>query len=61
MTLRLREEAPQYYNEPHDFYALSRWDDVARELPDWQTYRSGRGGTVMDVIKSGLEGPSCRS
>ena len=53
---RLREEAPVYYNEPHDFYALSRWDDVARELPNWQTYRSGRG-TVMDVIKSGLEVP----
>ena len=53
---RLREEAPLYYNEQHDFYALSRWDDVARELPNWQTYRSGRG-TVMDVIKSGLEVP----
>ena len=56
MWRRLREEAPLYYNEPHDFYALSRWDDVARELPNWQTYRSGRG-TVMDVIKSGLEVP----
>jgi cytochrome P450 len=54
---RLREEAPLYYNEQHDFYALSRYDDVARELPNWQTYRSGRG-TTMDVIKSGLEVPS---
>ena len=27
---RLREEAPLYYNEPHDFYALSRFDDVER-------------------------------
>ena len=53
---RMREEAPLYYNERHDFYALSRWDDVARELPNWQTYRSGRG-TTMDVIKSGLEVP----
>ena len=52
----MREEAPLYYNERHDFYALSRWDDVARELPNWQTYRSGRG-TTMDVIKSGLEVP----
>ena len=25
---RMREEAPLYYNERHDFYALSRWDDV---------------------------------
>src|SRR5271156_6177899 len=53
---RLREEAPLYYNEKHDFYALSRYDDVARELPNFQTYRSGRG-TTMDVIKSGLEVP----
>ena len=29
---RLREEAPLYYNEPHDFYALSRFDDVERGL-----------------------------
>ena len=53
---RLREEAPLYYNEKHDFYALSRYEDVARELPNWQTYRSGRG-TTMDIIKSGLEVP----
>jgi len=53
---RLRDEAPLYYNEKHDFYALSRYEDVARELPNWQTYRSGRG-TTMDIIKSGLEVP----
>jgi cytochrome P450 len=53
---RLREEAPLYYNEKHDFYALSRYEDVARELPNWQVYRSGRG-TTMDVITSGLEVP----
>lgn len=53
---RMREEAPLYYNERHDFYALSRYDDVARELPNWQTYRSGRG-TTMDVITSGFDVP----
>lgn len=53
---RMREEAPLYYNEKYDFYALSRYEDVARELPNWQTYRSGRG-TTMDVIKSGIEVP----
>lgn len=53
---RMREEAPLYYNERHDFYALSRWDDVARELPNWQTYRSGRG-TTMDIIKIAPEVP----
>lgn len=53
---RLREEAPLYYNDKHDFYALSRYEDVARELPNWQTYRSGHG-TTMDIIKSGIEVP----
>ena len=27
---RLRDEAPVYYNEQHDFYALSRYDDEER-------------------------------
>ena len=27
---RLREEAPLYYNETHDFYAVSRFADVER-------------------------------
>jgi cytochrome P450 len=53
---RLREEAPLYYNEKYNFYALSRYDDVARELPNWETYRSGRG-TTMDIILSGIEVP----
>ncbi len=53
---RMRDEAPLYYNEKYDFYALSRYEDVARELPNWHTYRSGRG-TTMDVIKSGIEVP----
>jgi cytochrome P450 len=35
---------------------LSTYEDVARELPNWQTYRSGRG-TTMDVITSGIEVP----
>jgi cytochrome P450 len=53
---RLRDEAPLYYNEKYQFYALSRYEDVARELPNWDTYRSGRG-TTMDVITSGIELP----
>ncbi|RAV10364.1 cytochrome P450 [Mycolicibacterium sp. GF69] len=53
---RMRDEAPLYYNEKYDFYALSRYDDVAQGLHDWDTYRSGRG-TTMDVIMSGVEVP----
>jgi cytochrome P450 len=53
---RMRDEAALYYNEKYNFYALSRYEDVARELPNWATYRSGRG-TTMDIIMSGLEVP----
>jgi cytochrome P450 len=53
---RMRAEAPLYYNEKHNFYALSRYDDVARGLPDWETYRSGRG-TTADILFSGIEVP----
>jgi len=53
---RLRDEAPLYWNERYKFFALSRYDDVALALPDWQTYRSGRG-TIPEVIFSGMEIP----
>ena len=54
---RLRDEAPLYYNEKLDFWALSRYDDVADGLADWQTYRSGRG-SVLELIKANMEIPS---
>ena len=53
---RLREEAALYYNEPHDFYALSRFDDVERGLVDAETFISGRGG-VLEFIKANIEMP----
>lgn len=53
---RMRDEAPLYYNEKYNFYALSRYDDVAPELTNWNTYRSGRG-TTMDIIMSGVDIP----
>jgi cytochrome P450 len=53
---RMREEVPLYYNEKHNFYALSRYDDVAPALPDWQTYQSGRG-TTADILFAGIEVP----
>jgi ferredoxin len=31
---RLREQAPLYYNEQYDFYAVSRYEDVERGLLD---------------------------
>ena len=53
---RLREEAPLYYNELHDFYAVSRYDDVERGLVDRDTNISGRGG-ILELIKADIEMP----
>ena len=53
---RLREEAPLYYNEEHDFYAVSRFADVERGLKDHQTFISSKGG-ILELIKADLEMP----
>lgn len=53
---RLREEAPLYRNDEHDFFAVSRYDDVERGLLDWETYTSSRGG-ILELIKAGIELP----
>ena len=51
---RLREEAPLYYNEKYDFFALSRFDDVEKGLTDWRTYSSAKG-MLLEIIKAVLE------
>src|SRR6516165_6308129 len=56
MFRRLREEAPLYYNEQHDFYALSRFDDVDQALVDYQTFSSARGA-IVELIKANIEMP----
>ncbi len=53
---RLRDEAPLYRNDRYDFYALSRFDDVAQAFKDWRIYSSAKG-TVLEIIKSGLRVP----
>ena len=54
---RMRDEAPCYYNEKFDFFALSRFDDVERGLVDWETYRSGRG-SILELIRADFDVPS---
>src|SRR5271169_3895886 len=39
----MREEAPLYYDERGDFYALTRHEDVAAAFKDFETYSSARG------------------
>jgi len=53
---RLRDEAPLYYNEKYEFYAVSRYDDVERCLVEWQTYSSAKG-SVLEIIKAQMEMP----
>jgi cytochrome P450 len=53
---RLRDEAPIYYNERHDFYAVSRADDVERGLSERETFSSARSD-VLEFIKAGSEFP----
>jgi cytochrome P450 len=53
---RLREEAPLYYNEQYDFYALSRFVDVNKALVDHQTFSSARGA-IVELIKANIDLP----
>ena len=53
---RLRDEAPLYYNDKHDFYLVSRYDDVLRLLNYRKTFISGKGMQI-DIIKSGAVTP----
>jgi cytochrome P450 len=53
---RLREEAPVYYNDKHDFFAVSQFADVEKGLLDAQTYISGKGG-IIELIKADIEMP----
>lgn len=52
----LREEAPLYYNAEHDFYALSRYEDVNNALTDWETFSSSRGA-ILELIKANIAIP----
>ncbi|OBH89597.1 cytochrome P450 [Mycobacterium sp. E2733] len=53
---RLREEAPLSYNEQHDFYALSRFEDVHAALNDHETFSSARGN-ILELIKADMPIP----
>ncbi len=48
---RLRDEAPLYYNERHDFWALSRFSDVEAGVRDWQRLSSAKGD-ILEVVKA---------
>jgi cytochrome P450 len=56
MFRRLREEAPLYYNGQHDFYAVSRFEDVNKALVDHETFSSARGA-ILELIKANIDIP----
>jgi cytochrome P450 len=48
---RMREDAPLYYDEKEDFYALTRHEDVSAAFKDFETYSSARGCDLAMVRK----------
>jgi cytochrome P450 len=53
---RLREEAPIYYNERYDFWALSRHADVEKALSNWETFSNQRSD-ILELLKSDFDMP----
>jgi len=53
---RMRAEAPVYYNEKYDFYALTRHADVAAAMKDVETFSSSRG-VDLQMVQSGNPPP----
>jgi cytochrome P450 len=53
---RMREEAPLYYNEKIDFYAMTRYEDCEKGLVDAKRFISGKGG-ILELIKADIELP----
>jgi cytochrome P450 len=53
---RMQEEAPVYYNEQYDFYALTRHADVAAGLKNFETYSSAYG-IDLSMVRSGQRPP----
>ena len=50
---RLVEEAPLYYNERYDFWALSRHADVESALSNWQTFSNSRSD-ILELVQVGV-------
>lgn len=48
---RMREEAPVYYSEQYDFYALTRHEDVCAAYKDHESFSSAFGVDLAQVRK----------
>jgi cytochrome P450 len=52
---RMRNEAPLYYSDKYDFWALTRYEDVSAAIKDYETYSSTKGVT-LDMVKAVASG-----
>ena len=55
---RLRDDAPVYRNDTHNFWALSRYEDVQPAYKDWMTYSSAEGIMLDQLNIEGFNGPA---
>ena len=53
---RMRHEAPLYYNEQYNFYALSRFDEVEHAYVDRDNFLSSHGN-LLELLSAGVEFP----
>jgi cytochrome P450 len=53
MWRRMRDEAPVYRNDKHDFFALSRYADIEAAHRDPRTFSSAKG-TVLEIMGNDL-------
>jgi cytochrome P450 len=49
---RMRDDAPLYYDEEEDFYALTRHEDVAAAFKDHESFSSARG-CDLGMVRTG--------
>ena len=52
---RLRDEAPVYHNDRHDFWVLSRFHDIEVAHKDTATYSSAHGTTIEIMSDQPME------
>jgi cytochrome P450 len=53
---RLRDEAPLYYNDRYNFWAISRHADVESALSDWETFSNSRSD-ILELVQSKFDMP----
>lgn len=49
---RMRDEAPVYYSDKYDFYALTRHEDVSAAFRDFESFSSSKG-IDLAMVQSG--------